>query len=70
MPKKRGPMSRAIEQGYTEQGYIEWEGKADTHAPAQRPDERARVASLFDREIRRRVGELIARAKPEAGEKK
>jgi hypothetical protein len=43
------------------QDYIEWEGK-DAEPVLRVVDDCARMESLFDREIRRRVGELIARA--------
>ncbi len=41
-------------------GYIEWE--AEDGVPEQPASDRFRVEMVFDTEIRRRVGELIARA--------
>ncbi len=47
-------------------GYIEW-GEGDTAAAKARArDSRAPAVSLFDAEIRRRFGEMIARAAPGA----
>lgn len=40
--------------------YIEWDSEAK--APARREEDESPIESLFDAEIRRRIGELIARA--------
>ena len=48
---------------YRDYDYIEWETEAEAKAPKQPADDRSRVESLFDAEIRRRIGELIARAR-------
>lgn len=53
-PERPVPMPKTYD-------YIEWNPE-DADAPRRRSSEGAGVENLFDREIRRRVGELIARA--------
>ena len=40
--------------------YVEWE--AEDGVPEQPKSDSSRIATLFDAEIRRRVGDVIARA--------
>ncbi len=50
-----------MQQKYREDpDYIEWD--ADARVLARRQDENAPIEMLFDAEIRRRIGEVIARA--------
>lgn len=48
------------EKTYEKRDYVEWDGK--TAAPKKQADDRFRVENIFDTEVRRRIGELIARA--------